>query len=228
MINKRVDTIEQAMEGLFDGASIMIGGFGGAGLPINLVRALGRTTARDLTVILVSRRFIETYAPQLFTERRIVKGVCTAARSRGKAQSEYERQISAGELALELTPQGTFAERLRAGGAGVPAFYTPTGVGTILEDGKEMREFEGRKYMLETALKADFALIRGDRADRWGNVSLRGTQRNFGPAMAMAARTTIVEVETFSEADLSPEAIDIPGIFSQRVIEAPDGRDGTG
>ena len=132
MIDKRIDTVEQALDGLSDGASIMIGGFGGSGLPVTLVRALEETSARDLTVILISLRFIELYAPRLIAERRIVKGICTAARSPGKAQSKYERQIEEGSLELELTPQGTFAERLRAGGAGVAAFYTPTGVGTLL------------------------------------------------------------------------------------------------
>jgi 3-oxoadipate CoA-transferase, alpha subunit len=224
MIDKRIDTIEQALDGLFDGASIMIGGFGGSGLPIHLVRALGATSARDLTVILVSLRFIETHAPQLFLDRRVIKGICTAARSRGKKQSEYERQISAGLLELELTPQGTFAERLRAGGAGVPAFYTPTGAGTQMAEGKEMREFDGQTYLLETGLKADFALLRANVADRWGNVAYRGTQRNFGPAMAMAARTTVVEVDAISDEALSPEAVDIPGIFTQRIIALPDGR----
>ncbi|MBT5111459.1 MAG: 3-oxoacid CoA-transferase subunit A [Rhodospirillaceae bacterium] len=224
MIDKRIDTVEQALDGLSDGASIMIGGFGGSGLPVTLVRALEETSARDLTVILISLRFIELYAPRLIAERRIVKGICTAARSPGKAQSKYERQIEEGSLELELTPQGTFAERLRAGGAGVAAFYTPTGVGTLLAEGKEVREFDGQQCLLETGLKADFALIRGNVADRWGNVSFRGTQRNFCLAMATAARTTAVEVDTIETAPLSPEAIDIPGIFTQRVIALPDGR----
>ena len=228
MIDKRVDTVEQALEGLSDGASIMIGGFGGSGLPVALVRALETTTARDLTVILISLRFIELYAPRMITERRIVKGICTAARSPGKAQSEYERQIGEGALELELTPQGTFAERLRAGGAGVPAFYTPTGVGTLLAEGKESREFDGQQCLLETGLKADFALIRATVGDRWGNVSFRGTQRNFCLAMATAARTTVVEVETIQTTPLSPEAIDVPGIFTQRIIALPDGRKTTG
>ncbi len=225
MIDKRIDTVEQALDGLCDGASIMIGGFGGSGLPATLLCALEATSARDLTVILISLRFIETYAPRMFAERRIVKGICTAARGKGKTQSEYERQIEEGLLELELTPQRTFAERLRAGGAGLPAFYTPTGFGTLLAEGKETREFNGRHCLLETGLTADFALLRADRADRWGNVSYRGTQRNFGPAMAMAARTTVVEVDSISAAPLSPEAIDIPGIFTQRVIALPDGRE---
>ncbi len=132
--------------------------------------------------------------------------------------------MAEGSLELELVPQGTFAERLRAGGSGVPAFYTPTGVGTLLAEGKEIREFEGRPYLLETALKADFALLRADVADRWGNIAFRGAQPNFQPAMAMAARVTVVEVNHIAAGPLSPEAIDVPGIFNQRVIALPDER----
>jgi 3-oxoacid CoA-transferase A subunit len=129
-----------------------------------------------------------------------------------------------GTLELELVPQGTFAERMRAGGAGIPAFYTPTGFGTKLTEGKESREFDGRQCVLETALTADFALMRADVADRWGNVSFRGTQSNFGPAMAMASRIAVVEVERISDEPLPSNAIDIPGIFTQRIIAVADER----
>lgn len=224
MIDKRIENIETALEGITDGASVMISGFGGAGLPVVLIKALEAAPVGDLTLILNSLRFVETYAPSLFTDERVSKAISSAARGRGKDSSEYELQLEQGTLELELVPQGTFAERMRAGGAGIPAFYTPTGFGTKLTDGKEAREFDGRQCVLETALTADFALMRADVADRWGNVSFRGTQSNFGPAMAMASRVAVVEVDRISEEPLPPSAIDIPGIFTQRIIAVADER----
>lgn len=224
MIDKRVATVEQALEGLTDGCSIMVSGFGGAGLPIALVRALERTSARNLTLILNSIRFIEYTAPSLFSDERVTKAICSAARSPGKEPGIYERQVQSGVLALELVPQGSFAERLRAGGAGIPAFYTPTGVGTKLAEGKESRVFNGRECLMETALTADFALLRGHVADRWGNVAFRGLQANFGPSMAMASKTSVVEVTTLQDEALPPNGADISGIFVNRVIQLPDGR----
>lgn len=224
MIDKRITKIEEALEGLSDGASVMISGFGGAGLPVVLIRALEAAPAGNLTLVLNSLRFVETYAPRLFEEKRVRKAISSAARGRGREPSTYERQLEAGELELELVPQGSFAERMRAGGAGIPAFYTPTGVGTKLTEGKETRTFDGRECVLETAIKADFALMRATAADRWGNVSFRGTQSNFGPAMAMASRVAVVEVDEISEDPLPLQAIDIPGIFVQRVIAVPDER----
>lgn len=224
MIDKRINSIENALEGLGDGASVMISGFGGAGLPVNLIKALDATRAGNLTLILNSLRFIETYAPAMFTDRRVVKAVASAARGRGKEPSVYERQITEGLLELEMSPQGSFAERMRAGGAGIPAFYTPTGIGTTLIDGKDIREFDGVPCVLETALKADFALMRADVADQWGNVSFRGLQANFGPAMASAASITVVEVETIQSEPLDPSAIDIAGIYTDRIIAIADAR----
>jgi len=224
MIDKRIDSIDQALDGLADGASVMISGFAAAGLPVNLIKALEATDAGNLTLMLNSLRFIETYAQTLFSDRRVVKAIASAARGREREPSLYERQIADGSLELELAPQGSFAERLRAGGAGIPAFYTPTGVGTTLADGKEVREFDGVPYVLETALKADFALMRADVADRWGNIAFRGLQANFGPAMASAARVTVVEVETIQAESLDPAAIDISGIYVNRVIALKDAR----
>ena len=139
MIDKTIESIDQALDGIVDGASVTISGFGGTGLPVNLIRALEATSATNLTLLLNSLRFIETYAPRLFAERRVARVICTAACGRGREPSLYERQIRDGSLVLELVPQGTFAERLRAGGAGIAAFYTPTGIGTTLIEGKEVR-----------------------------------------------------------------------------------------
>ena len=167
---------------------------------------------------------VETYAPLLFEERRVRRAVCSAARGRGERPSSFERQLFAGELEIELVPQGTFSERVRAGGAGIPAFYTPAGVGTPLAEGRETRNFDGRLYLLETSLRADFALIRGHRADRWGNVIFTGSQMNFAHAMATAAQITVVEVDRIEDEPLPPNAIDIPGIYVQRVIALDDER----
>jgi 3-oxoacid CoA-transferase A subunit len=224
MIDKRVDSIEAALAGLEDGASLMLSGFGGAGFPVALVRGVETKGVRRLTLIMNTLRLAQTYAPKLFDERRVVRGICSAARGREEELQSFERQYLAGEIEVEISPQGSFSERVRAGGAGIPAFYTPAGVGTTLAAGKDVREFDGRAYVLETALTADFALLRGHLADRWGNVVFRGTQGNFGPAMAAAARVTVVEVDRLSEEPLDPHRIDIPGIYVQRVIALPDGR----
>lgn len=224
MIDKRVPTVEAAIDGLTDGAVIMISGFGGAGVPLALVTALAQTSIRDLTLIINGIRHLDTCAPNLFGEHRVLKAICSAARGRGREPTLYERQWQAGELEVEMVPQGTFAERMRAGGAGIPAFYTPTAAGTPLGEGKETREFNGRPCVLETALTADFALMRGHCADRWGNIDFRGTQANFGPAMAAAARVTVVEVDQISDTPLPPDQIDVPGIYVQRVIALPDER----
>lgn len=222
MIDKRVETIEAALDGLGDGASILVGGFGGAGVPFALIRALENMPARDLTLILNGVRYIDGFAPRIFGDRRVSRVICSAARSRGKDTSNYERQWLDGELEIEMVPQGTFAERMRAGGAGVPAFYTPTAAGTDLAAGKEVREFQGRSCVLETAITADFAFIRAARADRWGNARFRGAQGNFGIAMAMAGRTTVVETGNATGEPIEPDGIHIPGIYVDRVIELED------
>ena len=222
MIDKRVETIEAALDGIGDGSSILVSGFGGTGIPFALIRALENMTARDLTLILNGIRFVDGVSPRIFGDRRVARVICSAARSRGRDTSNYERQWLDGELEIEMVPQGTFAERIRAGGAGVQAFYTPTAAGTLLGEGKEVREFNGRPCVLETAITADFALIRAARADRWGNVRFRGTQGNFGLAMAMAARTTVIETGSATDAPIEPDSIHIPGIYVQRVIELED------
>lgn len=225
MIDKRVYTSEEALAGIGDGASVMVSGFGGAGVPAALLRAFeASVTATDLTLIANSPRFVDTYAPRLFVERRVVKVIASAARGREDEAGIYEKQWARGELEVEISPQGSFSERLRAGGAGIPAFYTPTGAGTKLGEGKETRQFGGRPCVLETALTVDFALLRGHLADRWGNVVFRGAQANFGPAMAAAARVAIVEVERISDAPLEPARVEIPGIYVARVIALPDAR----
>jgi len=222
MIDKRVETVEAALEGLGDGASIMVNGFGGTGVPFALVRALEGMSARDLTLILNGVRFVDGFAPGIFDAKRVSKVVVSAARSRGPDTSNYERQWLDGELEIEMVPQGTFAERMRAGGAGIPAFFTPTGAGTDLATGKEERDFEGQPCILENALTADFALIRAARVDRWGNVRFRGTQGNFGLAMAMAARVTVIETSDTSQDPIPPEDVHIPGIFVDRVFHCED------
>ncbi len=224
MIDKRVATVEAALEGLTDGASIMISGFGGAGVPVALIQALAHTSVRDITMIINGIRHVDTCAPTIFGDHRVRKVVCSASRGQGREPTVYERQWQAGELEVEMVPQGTFAERLRAGGAGIPAFYTPTGAGTPLGDGKEVRDFNGRPCVLEAALTADFAFMRAHCADRWGNVDFRGTQANFGPAMAAAARTTVVEVETISETPIPSDQVDVSSIYVQRVIARPAAR----
>lgn len=221
MIDKRCD-IEHALDGLADGQTIMISGFGGAGSPSNLIRKLGATSASDLTVIVNSLRFLEGAAPQMFEDRRIVRGICSAFRGRGKEPSLYEQQWQAGELEIELSPQGSFAERIRAGGAGIPAFYAFTAAGLALSADKETAVFDGRTAVLETALVGDFALLRAAEADRMGNLRFDGSMANFGPAMATASKTAVVEVKSFSEDLLAPERIHLPGIYVDRIVLAPE------
>lgn len=222
MIDKRVETVEAALEGLGDGASIMVNGFGGTGVPFALIRALEGMSARNLTLILNGVRFVDGFAPGIFNAKRVSKVIVSAARSRGPDTSNYERQWLDGELEIEMVPQGTFTERMRAGGAGIPAFFTPTWAGTDLGAGKEMREFEGRPCLLENAITADFALIRASWADRWGNVRFRGTQGNFGLVMAMAARVTVIETDNATDEPIPPEDVHVPGIFVNRVLQHED------
>lgn len=228
MIDKRVESAAAALADLTDGASIMMSGFGGAGTPPNLIRALDATGARSLTVIINSLRFLEGQAPEMFVDKRVIKAVCSAFRGRGKDPSHYERQWQAGDLEIDLAPQGSFAERIRAGGAGIPAFYTPTAAGTQLADGKEIRDFGGRPCVLETALTADYAFLRAAEGDRFGNLRFRGSQANFGPAMAMASRIAVAEIASFRETPLAPEEIGLSGVFVQRLVHLPDTGDVNG
>ena len=221
MINKVVGDIGGAMAGIGSGASIMISGFGNAGIPSNLVRALGAMHLSGLTLIMNAIRRINECDPSLFIERRVDHVITTAFRGPQAAPASYEQQWQRGEMTLDILPQGTFAERIRAGGAGIPDFFTPTAVGTSLVEGREQRDFNGQTCVLEEALTADFALLRAQKADRYGNLYFRGTQANFGTSMATAAAITIVEVEEIFETGLRPENIHLPGIYVQRVLRAP-------
>lgn len=217
MINKIVSSLSAAVADIHDGATVMIGGFGTAGMPSELIDALIDHGARELTIINNNAGNGETGLAALLKARRVRKIVCSFPR---QADSHhFDALYRAGEIELELVPQGNLAERIRAAGAGIGGFFTPTGYGTLLAEGKETREINGRKYVFETPLHADFALVKALAGDRWGNLVFRKTARNFGPIMAMAAKTAIVQVERVVElGELDPEAIVTPGIFVQRVV----------
>jgi 3-oxoacid CoA-transferase subunit A len=206
----RILTAAQAVELVPDGASILMGGFGLCGIPENLIQALLRRGTHDLTVISNNAGVDDFGVGLLLRNRQIRKMIGTYV---GENET-LERMILEKEIDIELVPQGTFAERIRARGAGIPAFFTPTGVGTIVADGKEVRSFDGREYVLERALGADFAFVKAYRGDRMGNLVYRRTTRNFNPMMATAARTTIAEVEEIVDTGaLDPEGIVTPGIY---------------
>jgi len=217
MINKIVETAAQALADIKDESTIMIGGFGNAGMPAELIDALIEQGARGLTIINNNAGNGETGLAALLKAKRVAKIVCSFPR-----QSDsyvFDALYRAGEIELELVPQGNLAERIRAAGAGIGGFFTPTGYGTRLAEGKEVREINGRQYVLESPLHADFALIKALKADRWGNLVYRKTARNFGPIMATAAKTTVVQVsEVVPLGQLDPEVIVTPGIFVQRVV----------
>ena len=195
----------------------MVGGFGLCGIPENLIEALRSKGAKNLTVI-SNNAGVEGFGVGRWLERGQIKKIIGTYIGENKL---YEELVLKGELEAELIPQGTFSERMRAGGAGIPAFYTPTGVGTVIAEGKEAREFEGRKYLMERALRADFAFVKAWKGDRWGNLIYRKTARNFNPLMAMAARVTIAEVEEIVElGELDPEAVVTPGIYVTRIFRA--------
>jgi 3-oxoadipate CoA-transferase alpha subunit len=218
MINKRVSSAAEAVADVFDGATVMIGGFGEAGSPVELIHALIDQGARGLTVISNNTGSGEVGLAALLKARRVTKVVCSFPRTANS--TVFPELYREGFTELELVPQGTLAERIRAGGAGVAAFYTPTAVGTPLAEGKESRAFNGREHLLEHGLTADFALIKGRAADTHGNIVYNKTARNFGPLMATAAKTAIVQVERIVEPGrLDPEAVVTPGIFVQRVVE---------
>ena len=205
---------------LFDGMTIMVGGFGLCGIPEKLILALRESGVTDLTVI-SNNAGVDDFGLGLLLHTRQIKKMISSYVGENK---EFERQYLAGELQLEFNPQGTLAERIRAGGAGIPGFYTRTGVGTIVADGKETKDFQGTPYILETALFADLALIKAWRADPFGNLQYRKTARNFNPVMATAAKLTIAEVEEQVGAGaIDADAVHTPGIYVQRVIVAADG-----
>lgn len=214
-MNKVYANADTAVADIPDGATIMAGGFGLCGIPENLIDALHRKGVKDLTVISNNAGISDFGMGKLLPTRQIKKLVGTYVGE----NRVLEEQVLKNEIELELNPQGTLAERIRAGGAGIPAFYTPTGVGTIVAKGKEVREFGGRKYLLEQALTADFALIKAWKGDRWGNLIYRKTARNFNPMMATAAKVTIAEVEELVElGELDPDCIITPGIYVSRIL----------
>jgi 3-oxoacid CoA-transferase subunit A len=214
-VNKVLPSADAAVSDIPDGSTLMVGGFGLCGIPENLIEAVRRKGPRNLTVI-SNNAGVEGFGVGRWLELGQIRKIIGTYIGDNKL---YEDLVLRGELEVELIPQGTFSERIRAGGAGIPAFYTPAGAGTVIAEGKESREFEGRAHLLEFALKADFALVKAFKGDRWGNLVYRKTARNFNPLMATAARVTIAEVEEIVElGELDPESIVTPGIYVQRVV----------
>lgn len=222
MINKSMPSTDAAVADIPDGATLMVGGFGPAGQPYALLDALIRRRPRDLTLISNNAGNGEFGLAALLKAGCVRKVICSFPR---QADSwVFDDLYRRGELELELIPQGNLAARIQAGGAGLGGIYTPTGVGTLLAENKEIREIDGRQYVFELPLKADFALIKAERADRWGNLVYNKTGRNFGPIMAMAATCTIAEVNhQVSLGELDPESVITPGIFVQRLVTTPAG-----
>ncbi|MGY1724480.1 3-oxoacid CoA-transferase subunit A [Blastococcus sp. SYSU DS0533] len=218
MIDKRVGSLAAAVEGVEDGATVLVGGFGAAGVPVELVHALLEQGAKDLTIVTNNAGSGETDVAALIRERRVRKIICSYPRSAGSIW--FEEFYRAGDIELELVPQGTLSERMRAAGAGLGGFFTPAGADSLLARGKEVRMIAGRRHVFEEPLRGDVALVQALRADRWGNLVYNKAARNFGPTMATAADLTVVQVREFVElGDLDPEAVVTPGIFVDRVVE---------
>ena len=218
MIDKQVATLADAVAGIADGATVMVGGFGTAGLPDELVGALLAQGARGLTIVNNNAGNGDTGLAALLAAGRVRKVICSFPR---QADSHhFDRLYRSGQLELELVPQGNLAERIRAAGAGIGGFFTPTGYGTELAKGKETRIIDGRGQVFEMPIPADVALIKAERGDRWGNLTYRMTARNFGPVMAMAARLTVASVhEVVALGEIDPETVVTPGIFVQRIVK---------
>ncbi len=218
MIDKRVATLADAVAGIPDGATVLVGGFGNSGVPVDLVHALLEQGASDLTIVTNNAGSGETDIAALIREHRVRKIICSYPRSAGSVW--FEKFWRAGDIELALVPQGTLSERMRAAGAGLGGFFTPTGADSLLAEGKEVRMIGGRRHVFEEPLPADVALIKAHRADRWGNLVYRTAARNFGPTMATAAGLTVVQVSEFVElGELDPECVVTPGIFVDRVVE---------
>ncbi len=220
-IDKRTATAEDALKGVTDGATVFISGFGGAGFPNHLIRALRDKGTKGLTLVVNSATHRYSLTHELIEAGQVAKVVCSAARGNSKDLSPFEQLLKAGKIELECLPQGTFAEAIRAGGAGIPAFYTPVGVGTDLTKGKEVRRFGDRDYVLEPAIKGELAIIRADTADRFGNLTFRYAQANFGPVMATAARLTIAEVRAVEDEPIPHTRAQLPGVYIDHVVIAP-------
>ena len=214
-MNKVISSADEAVRDIQDGAVIMVGGFGLCGIPEELIEALARKGIRNLTTISNNAGVDEYGLGKLLGAGQIKKHIGSYVGE----NKMFEQMVLTGKLVLELNPQGTLAERIRAGGAGIPAFFTPTGAGTMVAEGKEQREFNGRLHVMETALKADFALIHAWKGDRWGNLVFRKTARNFNPVMATAAKVTIAEVEELVEpGQLPPDQVHVPSIYVKRIL----------
>lgn len=221
MINKQIANATEAVADVFDGATIMIGGFGEAGSPIELIHALIDQGASNLTVINNNTGSGEVGLAALIKAKRVSKMICSYPRTANS--TVFPKLYHDGDIELELVPQGTLAERIRAGGSGIPAFYTPTAVGTPLGEGKETRTINDREYLLEYGITADFSLIKGRLVDTHGNALYNKTARNFGPLMAMAGNITIIQaVRVVDPGEIDPETIITPGIFVNRVVEIPE------
>lgn len=221
MIDKRVDSAAAAVADVHDGATIMIGGFGEAGSPIELIHALVDAGPRNLIVISNNTGSGRVGLAALIARGQVRAMICSYPRSANS--TVFPELYRRGKIDLELVPQGTLAERIRCGGAGIPAFYTATAVGTVLAQGKESRRFDDAEYLMERGLRADFSLVRADRADRYGNLVYRQTARNFGPIMCTAADTSIVQVrEVVEVGTIDPEHVVTPGVFVDRVVVVPD------
>lgn len=219
MINKTVANAEEAVKDVFSNAVLMFGGFGLSGIPENSIKALLKKDLKGLTCI-SNNAGVDDFGIGLMLQKRMVKKMIS---SYVGENAEFERQLLSGELEVELIPQGTLAERVRAGGAGIPAFFTPAGVGTEVAEGKEIREFDGKLYLLERWLKADFAFVKAWKGDTAGNLIFKGTARNFNPMMAAAGKITIAEVEELVPAgELNPNEIHTPGIYVQRIFQGKD------
>lgn len=216
MINKKVNSVEQALDGIEDSMTIMLGGFGLCGIPENSIAELVRKNVKDLTCI-SNNAGVDDFGLGLLLHKRQIKKMIS---SYVGENAEFERQMLSGELEVELTPQGTLAEKCRAAQAGIPAFYTPAGYGTEVAEGKEVKVFNGKPHILEHAFEADFAIVKAWKGDEAGNLIFKGTARNFNPCMCGAAKITIAEVEKLVPAgELDPNQIHIPGIFIQRIFQ---------
>lgn len=219
MINKVVENAEVATQDIGDNLTLMLGGFGLCGIPENCIAALVKKGQKGLTCI-SNNAGVDDFGIGLMLKQKQVKKMISSYVGENK---EFERQLLSGELEVDLIPQGTLAERIRAGGAGIPAFFTPAGYGTEVAEGKEVREYDGKMYLLERWLRADFALVKAWKGDTAGNLIFKGTARNFNPMMAMAGKITIAEVEELVPAgELDPNFIHTPGVFVQRIFQGKD------
>ena len=217
-MDKRIASADAGIEKIRDGATILMGGFGLCGIPENLIAAVRRKGVKDLTIV-SNNAGVDDFGIGLLLQQRQVKKMISTYVGENKL---FEQLVLSGDLQVELNPQGTLSERLRAGGAGIPAFYTPTGYGTMVADGKETREFDGRMYVMERWLRGDFAFIKAWKGDRWGNLIYRKTARNFNPMMATAADYVIAEVEELVElGQLDPNQVHTPGIFVDALFQGP-------